>query len=184
MVSLQSEQPSSQLRDRLTGALIGLARAADGSEHLISESSTRLIVEALSVTSPNGSCDDAALQTLIWRAEAAKQQMVPNCFTCAMPCGRTSDYDMRKLWNAEAEIRSMKSLILLGIRGIAAYAHRAAALGYHEQEVDRFFYKALFAIGMDDWSAEQLLPIAMEVGEMNLKCMALLEKAKFGQELS
>ena len=49
-------------------------------------------------------------------------------------------------------------------------------LGYTDDEVNRFFAKALFAIG-EDWGMEELLPIVMEVGEKNLKCMALLDKA-------
>mgnify|MGYP000199388385 CR=1 FL=1 len=39
------------------------------------------------------------------------------------------------------------------------------------------FFKALFAIGMDDWGMDELLPIVLEVGEINLKCMALLDRA-------
>ena len=173
MVSLQSER----LRDRLTGRLIGLARAADGSEHLISDATTQLIVEALCAMLPDANCDDTAVQTLIWRAEAAKQQMVPNCFTCAMPCGRTSDYDMTKLWNAEVQIRDLKSEILSGICGVAACAYRAAALGLHDADVDRFFYKALFAIGMDDWGANALRPVITEMGKVHRKAMELLDKA-------
>ena len=60
------------------------------------------------------------------------------------------------------------SLILFGIRGIAAYAYHAAVLGYREESIHRFLYKALFAIGMDDWGMEELLPIVLEVGEVNL----------------
>lgn len=71
----------------------------------------------------------------------------------------------------------MKSLILFGIRGMAAYAYHADVLGYRDAAVNKFFYKALWAIGMKDWGMEELLPIVMEVGEINLKCMALLDKA-------
>ena len=59
---------------------------------------------------------------------------------------------------------------------MAAYAYHAAVLGYTDKEVNRFFYKALLAIGMD-WGMEELLPIVMEVGAVNLNCMALLDKA-------
>lgn len=173
MVSLQSER----LRNRLIGALIGLARAVDGSEHLITESSTQLIIEGLAATLANGGTD-AELEALIQRAEAEKRQMVPNCFTCAMPCGRTSDYDMAKLWNAEAQIRDLKSGILSGIGSVAAYAHQAAVLGCHDADVDRFIYKALFAIGMDDWGESEFRPIITEMDELSRKCMTLLEKAK------
>ena len=49
-------------------------------------------------------------------------------------------------------------------------------LGYADEEVNRFFAKALFAVG-EDWNMDALLPIVMEVGEKNLQCMALLDKA-------
>lgn len=50
-------------------------------------------------------------------------------------------------------------------------------LGYTDKEVNNFFYKALFAVGMNDYGMNELLPIVLEVGEVNLKCMALLDKA-------
>ena len=49
-------------------------------------------------------------------------------------------------------------------------------LGYTDDAVNDFFAKALFAVG-EDWGMEELLPIVMEVGEKNLKCMALLDQA-------
>jgi hypothetical protein len=49
-------------------------------------------------------------------------------------------------------------------------------LGYHSDEVNAFFCKALFAIG-EDWGMEQLLPIVLEVGKHNLTCMELLDRA-------
>ena len=72
---------------------------------------------------------------------------------------------MEKLWTADEDIRSLKSLILFGIRGMAAYAYHAAVLGYKDEEIHRFLYKALFAVGMDDWGMDELLPTAvMEAG--------------------
>ena len=177
---------TAELQDKLTGALIGLARATDGNEHLIRESATAVIIESLFATLTNVNFDNAALEKLLERVGEEKRKMVPDCFACAAPCGRNNDYDMQDLWNADEDIRSLKSLILFGIRGMAAYAYHAAVLGCHEQEVDRFFYKALIAIGMDDFGMEELLPIVMEVGEVNLKCMALLDNANtetFGHPL-
>ena len=49
-------------------------------------------------------------------------------------------------------------------------------LGYTDKDVNQFFYKALFVIG-ENWKVDELLPVVMEVGEVNLKCMALLDKA-------
>ncbi|MFR3285658.1 MAG: hypothetical protein ACLTR6_16315 [Clostridium fessum] len=98
--------------------------------------------------------------------------------SCARsPCGKNNNYDMNNLWEADEDVRSLKSLILFGIRGVAAYAYHAAVLGYTDDTINRFFFKALFAIGMDDWGMDELLPIVLEVGEINLKCMALLDRA-------
>ena len=84
---------------------------------------------------------------------------------------------MKELWNADEDIRSLKSLILFGIRGIAAYAYHAAVLGYKDEKIHQFLYKALFAIGTSDWGMDELLPIVLEVGEVNLSCMEMLDKA-------
>ena len=83
---------------------------------------------------------------------------------------------MRKLWTADEDIRSLKSLILFGIRGMAAYAHHAMVLGYEDEELNRFFARALFTVG-EDLDMEQLLPVVLEVGKYNLGCMALLDRA-------
>ena len=92
------------------------------------------------------------------KVSVEKRKLVPECYKCASACGRNNDYDMEKLWNADEDIRSLKSLILFGIRGVAAYAYHAAVLGYRDDFVHQFLYKALFAIGMDDWGMEELLP--------------------------
>lgn len=165
------------LQDKLTGALIGLARATEGNEESVNIDTDKLVLEGLFTTVTNVSFNDETLTALIGRVNAEKERLVPRCLHCDSGCGRNDDYDMRELWNADEDIRSLKSLILFGIRGMAAYAYHAAVLGYTDAEVDKFFYKALFAVGMKDWGAAELLPIVLEVGEVNLKCMALLDKA-------
>ena len=59
---------------------------------------------------------------------------------------------------------------------MAAYAYHAMVLGYTDEQVNKFFYKALRIIS-EDLDMSHLLPVVMEVGEVNLKCMALLDKA-------
>ena len=164
-----------QLQDELTGALVGLSRATDGGMQATPEV-WHLMIEGLFTTVTNVNFNEKTIRELIGRVHAEKARLAPDCAGCAAPCGRTSDYDMNLLWSADEDIRSLKSLILFGVRGMAAYAHHALVLGYTDDEVNRFFAKALFAIG-EDWGMEELLPIVMEVGEKNLKCMALLDKA-------
>ena len=164
-----------KLQDELTGALVGLSRAADNSPD-VNEGTWRLMIEGLFTTVTNVNFNEKTLRELIDRVHVEKVRLAPDCSVCTTACGRTDDYDMEKLWNAQEDIRSLKSLILFGVRGMAAYAHHAMVLGYTDEDVDRFFSKALFAIG-EDWTMDELLPVVMEVGEKNLKCMALLDKA-------
>ncbi len=168
---------TAELQDRLTGSLIGLARLIEGNESLITQETNVLVTEALFATLTNVNFDNDAIEELTRRVEEEKQRLAPDCSVCGSACGRNDNYDMEKLWNADEDVRSLKSLILFGIRGMAAYAYHAAVLGYTDADVNSFFYKALFAVGMDDWGMDELLPIVLEAGEVNLKCMALLDKA-------
>lgn len=164
-----------ELQDELTGALIGLARATDG-DTPVNADTWRLMIEGLFTTVTNVSFNEKTIRELINRVHAEKERLAPKGSGCGSRCGRNDDYDMNLLWNAQEDIRSLKSLILFGVRGMSAYAHHAMVLGYTDEEVNRFFAKALFAVG-EDWGMDELLPIVMEVGEKNLQCMALLDKA-------
>ena len=164
-----------ELQDQLTGALVGLSRVVDNAPDT-NEGTWRLMIEGLFTTVTNVNFNEKTIRDLIDRVHAEKARLVPNCYSCTSRCGRNDDYDMRLLWSAQEDVRSLKSLILFGVRGMAAYAHHAMVLGYADEEVNRFFGKALFAVG-EDWGMDELLPIVMEVGEKNLQCMALLDKA-------
>jgi len=162
------------LQDQLTGALIGLARAADTNTPTVS--THRAVIEGLFTTLTNVNFNEETVRQQIDTVRREKGLLTPNCSACACPCGRTDEYDMSNLWEADEDIRSLKSLILFGLRGMAAYAYHAMVLGYTDEEVNRFFYEGLFAIG-EDWGMEELLPIVMKLGQVNLKCMALLDRA-------
>ena len=87
-----------------------------------------------------------------------------------------ADYDMAELWRAGEDVRSLKSLILFGLKGMAAYAYHARALGKTDPAVNRYFYEALAALG-EEKSADDLLKLVLKTGEVNLACMALLDAA-------
>lgn len=165
---------TAKLQDELTGALIGLARACSNNPG--TDKTDSLILEGLFTTITNVNFNDETLRSLIGRVRAEKAAIVPGCAGCASPCGNTDDYDMDRLWNAQEDIRSLKSLILFGIRGMAAYAYHAEVLGYRSGEVNAFFYKALYVLA-EDWGMEELLPVVMETGKVNLACMELLDRA-------
>ncbi|MCJ7856994.1 hydroxylamine reductase [Lachnospiraceae bacterium NSJ-143] len=165
---------TANLQDELTGALIGLACACSNGRK--TENTDRLIIEGLFTTVTNVNFNDDTLLELIEQVRLEKNKIVPSCAECTSRCGNTDDYDLKRMWNAEEDIRSLKSLILFGIRGMAAYAYHALVLGYSSQEVTDFFYKALFVVSQD-WGMDKLLPVVLEVGKVNLACMELLDKA-------
>jgi hydroxylamine reductase len=140
------------LQDKLVGALIGIAgnRKAD-----------RLVITSLFATINNVDFD----------ADAKIQELIDQVMSTA-----THDYDMQDIWTAEEDIRSLKSLILFGIKGMAAYAYHAMVLGYADETVTAYFHEALYALGTS-WTAERLLPLVLKTGEVNLSCMAMLDKA-------
>lgn len=147
-----------RLQDELTGALIGLARGIDGAP---TKEEKKVIVEGLFTTITNVNFNEKTVAEMTDRIHALS---------------KGEDYEMELLWNANEDIRSLKSLILFGIRGVAAYAYHAMVLGYNSDEVDAFFVKALDAIGQD-WGMDELLPIVLEVGQHNFTCMGLLDEA-------
>ena len=160
---------TAKLQDELTGALIGLARAVDGNEDLVTEKTDALMIESLFMTLTNVNFDDNRIQAQIDRVHREQGRMIPRCAVCASPCGRNEDYNMEQLWQAEENIRSLKSLLLFGLRGMAAYAYHAMVLGYTDNTVNQFFYEALMQIGLD-LTMEELLPEVLKLGEVNLRC--------------
>ena len=169
---------TANLQDELTGALIGLARAVDGNKP--TESTHKAAIDSLFTTVTNVNFDDEAIRKQIDIINAEKAKLIPKCADCASACSRNDNYDINQLWRDNEDIRSLKSLLLLGMRGMAAYAHHALILGKTDETVNNFFYKGLFAIGEDDNSADELLSLVMELGNVNLRCMELLDEANTG----
>ena len=117
---------TSELQDRLTGALISLARSTEGSRPL--DSTDRAMLSGLFTTITNVNFNPETIRQQIGLVHREKEKLVPSCGECSSPCGRNDDYVMKKLWEEKEDIRSLKSLILFGLRGMAAYAYHAMVL--------------------------------------------------------
>ncbi len=170
------KKPSTaHLLDELTGELIGLARAVDGNKP--TKSTGRAVMDGLFTGITNVNFNDEAIQALIETVREEKAKLVPRCNDCGTPCPRNDAYDMNLLWeNPDLDVRSLKSLLLFGMRGMAAYAHHAAVLGKSDDTVNAFFYKGLRAIG-EEKTIDELLALVLECGTVNLKCMETLDAA-------
>jgi len=169
------ENDTANLQDELTGSLVGLAKAAGNGGR--TAKSDELILNGLFMCITNVNFDNGVIQSLTDEINKQKTAIVPNCSDCSSPCGNTDNLSMDQIWNNENEdIRSLKTLLLLGMRGMAAYAYHALVLGYTDDEVTAWFYKGLTAIG-SELDTNELLGLVIEFGQINLKCMALLDQA-------
>ena len=148
---------TSNLQDELANSLIELANCSEKNEK-----NTRLIIDGLFVTITNVNFDDDYIKKYIDNVRKN------------LKCDKK--FDIKTLWEANEDIRSLKSLILFGLKGMAAYAHHAYVLGYCDDTVNDFFYEALKAISKN-LSEDELLALVLKTGKINLKCMELLDKA-------
>ena len=78
------------------------------------------------------------------------------------------------------DIRSLREILLYGMKGMAAYADHAFLLGKSDDQVDAFFYKGLSALLDDSLGAADLIGLIMEFGKVNLRCLQLLDEAHTG----
>ena len=148
---------TANLQDGLVSKTIEFANCISPSEE-----NTNLIIQALFTTVTNVNFDDDSIKDLTQKISSK------------IPC--SNNFDIKSIWECDEDIRSLKSLILFGLKGIAAYAYHAKILGYHDEFVDDFFYEALQKISKN-LSIDELLSLTLKTGEVNLKCMELLDKA-------
>lgn len=129
---------------RLIGELIGLARGTDGSEHLITTEAADIVAACLRA---RGS--DALMDSLREKVIEVKRHIIPDCFTCANPCGRTFPFNLSRLLDEPEEIRRDKLMLLTAAKEMAELARNP--------EQDRLLFQALIAIGI-----EEIDPYAMK----------------------
>ncbi len=146
------------MKEKLLGAVIGLARATENNEDLITSNTDKLLVEGLIASLPNSDCSDADLESLYTNIMTEKQRIIPSCFTCAFPCGRTDNYNMQELWDMDENLRALKLKLLLGIQYLAMAENRSA-------EATQYLYKALILFGIY-WDEEGMVPILDDLDNM------------------
>ena len=122
-------------QDDLVSALIGLARAVR--KKGATEKSDELMLKGLFTTITNVNFYNDTICALIDEVNKEKEAIAP----------QTDNYDVQTIWDGDEDIRSLKSLILFGLKGMAAYAYHSYALGYTDKEVQEFFYEGMEALG-------------------------------------
>jgi hydroxylamine reductase len=156
---------TAHFQDRVLGSLIALAKTIEAKD--VGRGTKKLFLEGLFTTITNVNFDNDFINALTARIHAETKRLG----------GNPDDvFDMSKIWTADEDIRSLKALILFGLKGMAAYAYHALVTGYESDAVYNHFIDALIALEKED-TMDKLLPIVLKTGEVNLKCMELLDKA-------
>ena len=182
------DEPTAQLQDVLVYAAEGLALAAEKLAGSVSVNVGQLISESLFVTVTNTNFDEDSIVAQIRKTLAVRDELNASLDHC-------SDHDAAH-WNGSSkedflakaatvsinslseneDLRSLKSLVLYGLKGLAAYTDHAAVLGYHDEDIYAFYVKALAAL-TKELPADELTGLVLETGGVAVKAMALLDKA-------
>ncbi|MBU5450719.1 hydroxylamine reductase [Acetivibrio sp. MSJd-27] len=159
------KQPeTANLQDELVCELIRLAEAVTEKQYRTKESD-RLVIDGLFTTLTNVNFDNMSIRSFIKRIVSETKAI-----------GGFKERPVVELFHGETDIVSLRSTLLFGMKGMAAYAHHSMNLGYEYDEVTAWFYKGLTAINTEH-TIEEWLALIMEFGQVNLKCMEMLDRA-------
>jgi hydroxylamine reductase len=185
------------IQDLLIFAVKGLAVYHNKARELNLASITvdRFIVESLFTTITNANFDHEALVKRIFKAFELRNELAQSLSKhgfnpapaslpeCAVWEGKTLEELKVKapqvgvLATKDENIRSMRELIVYGLKGVAAYAEHAMNLGYEDDSVYEFMQKALEVTLDGGLNLEGLVKWVLETGSCGVKVMALLDKA-------
>jgi hydroxylamine reductase len=76
----------------------------------------------------------------------------------------------------DEDVRSLRELLIYGLKGISAYAHHAAVLGKEKEEIYRFLMEALVSTTRN-LSPDEMVTMVLKAGETAVSVMALLDEA-------
>lgn len=175
--------------------LLSVVRGVGTIQHTLGENASKevadFLVDALFSTITNANFDDQSILNKVDTGIALKKQLLEAALSKNITFpnyqevhwgGEKSDYSAEGeregvLRNENADLRSLKELTVLGLKGIAAYYDHAARLGETNEEIIAFMCKALATITAPDADMETLLGIVLETGKYGVDVMALLDKA-------
>ncbi|AMN37066.1 TPA: hydroxylamine reductase [Clostridium perfringens] len=186
-----------KIQDLLIFVTKGLATVANEGRKvgIIDKKVNRMIIDNLFITITNANFDFKAIEkrvkdTLVAREELKERVQakggnpIGSDFKgCATWTATTSEEMMEKasqvgvLATENEDIRSLRELIMYGLKGLAAYMEHAMNLGHDKEEVHAFMAETLVKILDDSLSADELTALALETGKFGVDGMALLDEA-------
>jgi len=158
-----------------------------------SHATDRYLIEGMFVTITNANFDDKAISQRIveglklrneLKAKAASLNLTVNMgnHDCATWNGSMEEFASKSksvgvLSTEDIDIRSLRELLVYGLKGMAAYAEHADNLGMYDEEIVAFLEKGLLATLDSSLGANELVGLVLECGKYGVQTMALLDKA-------
>ena len=146
------------------------------------------VLKSLFITITNANFDDGAIENQIhkmigFRNELKKQISGVNLGDAAEfeVSDRASMLDKASkvgvISTENEDVRSLREMIIYGLKGMAAYTHHALNIGKEDIAISAFIYEALASTLDDSLSADDLVALTLKTGEFGVKAMALLDEA-------
>jgi len=183
------EETTAQLQDLLIYNLKGIAYLAEAKAKKGDNFSSigKLICNGLFATITNANFDNNRITDLVKEAISLKKKLNEEAAITGAPEAATwltadSTFFVEKgktvgiLSTENEDVRSLRELLIYGLKGVAAYAHHAFVLGYNDNDVYRFVIEGM-ASTLKDLSVDEMIALVLKCGETAVKTMALLDKA-------
>lgn len=157
----------------------------------IAESVNHTVTFNLFMTITNANFDREMIVARITETLKEKDSLLPEVqdkeklSQAALWSGGEAEYETKAatvgvLATENEDVRSLRELIVYGLKGLAAYSKHANALLQEDGDVDGFIQEALAKVQDDSLSVEELVALTMETGKYGVQGMALLDQANTG----
>ena len=184
--------------DKGVAAYSSVLRKAGKAKELLEGQVNKYLVNSLFITITNANFDDAMILDEIRAGLKLREELKALCSAEELKSVEKygaevlnwyyeSDEDLLNysmkldvvgiLRTANEDVRSLRELIVYGLKGMAAYAEHAMNLGFTSDEIFAFTEKALLGTVDDSLTADDLVALVLETGEYGVKAMAQLDNA-------
>ena len=155
----------------------------------VSKDVNHLITINLFTTITNANFDDEVFYKRVRETLSTKEELLSKLenkenLSDAALWNKTSNSDMDEkstkvgvLSTKDEDIRSLRELIIYGIKGMSAYMKHANALGYDSEDIHRFMQETLAKTLDDNLTIDELISLTLETGKVGVDGMALLDTA-------
>lgn len=184
------KEDTAKLQDLLVYSTKGIAEVITKGKLDVNELKdiNHKVLTSLFITITNANFDDDAIETQIRKNIKARNELRAKISASNLHDAAAFEVGSREsmvekaasigvLSTENEDVRSLREMIVYGLKGMAAYTEHAVNLGKENNDIYSFIYEALAATLNDSLSADDLVALTLKTGEYGVKAMALLDEA-------